>query len=267
MTAENFQAALKFTLVEEGGNSDDPHDHGGRTSRGIIQREWDVFRRKHPDRPADVFKASNDDIHSIYHDQYWQPYGDKLPGGLDLAFFDLCVNGGRQQAVKTLQRALGLGADGMMGIETMDHVETADIGHLVHAYCEQRRRFYRALAQFPRYGKDWIGRTNRCEMAAAKLVVETAPSVDGVATIEAPASPKANPEEISEPMVAPEKGVAVSGGAGGIASVIPQLQEQLQPFADTLKIVQYILIAVAVVGFGFTIYGFWHQKKMKEIAG
>jgi lysozyme family protein len=265
MTAENFPASLKFTLVEEGGNSDDPHDHGGRTSRGIIQREWDVYRRSHPDRPTDVYQASNDDIHTIYHDQYWEPYCDKLPGGVDLAFFDLCVNGGRQQAVKTLQKALGLKADGMLGMATADAVAHAHAGSLVHAYSDQRRKFYRALAQFPRYGKDWIGRTDRCEMAAHKLVVEATTPIAEPATVEAPASPKANPEDIKQPPVAPEKGVAVSGGAGGLAGMIPQVQEQLQPYADTLKIVQYILIVIAVLGLGFTMYGLWHQKKMKEI--
>ncbi|WP_346656139.1 glycosyl hydrolase 108 family protein [Bradyrhizobium sp. dw_78] len=46
-TSENtrFAICLPFTLKQEGGNSDDPHDPGGRTHKGIIQREYDKYRR------------------------------------------------------------------------------------------------------------------------------------------------------------------------------------------------------------------------------
>jgi Glycosyl hydrolase 108 len=35
-----------YTLAEEGGDSNDAHDPGGRTHKGIIQREYDRYRRQ-----------------------------------------------------------------------------------------------------------------------------------------------------------------------------------------------------------------------------
>ena len=46
MAADNFARALRLVLVDEGGLDDDPHDHGGRTAHGIIQREYDGFRAR-----------------------------------------------------------------------------------------------------------------------------------------------------------------------------------------------------------------------------
>src|SRR6267154_1528974 len=109
----NFDRCLAFVLKEEGGNDDDPNDHGGRTSRGITQREWDKFRLTHPDRPEDVWKASDADIRTIYHDEYWKPHCSSLVSGLDLVYFDFAVNAGPRQAIKTLQKVLMVVVDGV----------------------------------------------------------------------------------------------------------------------------------------------------------
>src|SRR5581483_8514914 len=166
----DFPACLAIIRKEEGGNDDDPHDHGGRTSRGITQREWDAYRATRPNLPADVWQAPNADIDAIYHDQYWAPYCDALPAGIDLVFFNTAVNSGRQQAVKELQRALGVEADGMLGMVTRQAVASyADIPGLIRKACALRRAYYRALAQFPRYGRGWLARTDRVEQSALLL--------------------------------------------------------------------------------------------------
>ena len=54
---DRFPACIPLTLAWEGGNDDDPNDPGGRTSRGIIQREWDVWRQTHAGLPSDVWQA------------------------------------------------------------------------------------------------------------------------------------------------------------------------------------------------------------------
>src|SRR5690242_2135384 len=153
---ENFPRCLAFTRQEEGGNSDDPHDHGGRTSRGIIQRVYDAYRHSKKLELADVWKAADAEVDEIYLLQYWNPYCDSLPSGLDLAFFDFCVNAGRTQAVRSLQRAVRVTPDGMFGIRTKSAIDkTADLSKLIHDYSNQRRAFYRSLKQFSRYGKGW----------------------------------------------------------------------------------------------------------------
>lgn len=273
---ENFEEALRVCLIEEGGNDDDPNDHGGRTSRGIIQREWDAYRRTNPGRPEDVWKASQDDIDAIYHQQFWEPYCPDLPAGLDLAFFDFSVNAGRQQAVRDLQRVLGMtSVDGMFGMATRAAIGThPDIPRLLTDYCDRRRVFYRQLRQFPRYGKGWLSRVNHVQAAALKLAnaphhdpepyaYDAKQRIDEVANKpEITISAKANPTDLKEPAVTPGQGVAVSGGSGGLAGMIQQLQEQLQAFS-WMKYAQYALVAVAIVGFTLTLYGFWKRGQVR----
>lgn len=266
MSAENFSACLSLVLKEEGGNDDDPHDHGGRTSRGITQHEYDAYRSLKNLGVGDVWTASQDEINEIYKTQYWNPYCDGLPRGLDLVFFDFCVNAGRQQAVKALQRALGISADGMFGIATKNAVDgNHDIGGLIHTYSENRRKFYQALRQYPRYGRGWVARTNRIEKAAATMAgtVTFAPGT----LVE---SPKADASDISKPAVSPETGAATATSSTvgvGVMDQIQQATNQISQFQDMIHIVKYILIAIALIGFGFTIYGILHRQRTNEAIG
>ena len=61
-----FDSCLPWILKMEGGNDDDPHDHGGRTSRGVIQREYDAYRREKGEATRDVWTASDAEIADIY---------------------------------------------------------------------------------------------------------------------------------------------------------------------------------------------------------
>ena len=115
MVASNFPASLKLVLQSEGGNDDDPADHGGRTSRGIIQREYDAWRQGRSLPTRDVWTATDDEIASIYHDEYWAPFCDDMPTGVDYLYFDMAVNAGPHRAAVMLQRALGLTDDGRIG--------------------------------------------------------------------------------------------------------------------------------------------------------
>src|SRR5262249_3659962 len=174
MVAETFPHALRLVLVAEGGLDDDPHDHGGRTAHGIIQREYDGFRARHGQPAQDVWKITPAEYTEIYHDRYWMPWCDRLPAGMDYAFFDACVNAGPAQAARTLQRALGLRADGNMGDVTLAEVKELseqDPEGVIIAFCDKRRAFYRALAQFPRYGRGWLARVDHVEKAAKAMAL------------------------------------------------------------------------------------------------
>lgn len=259
---ENFHACLKHIRREEGGNSDHPKDPGGRTSRGIIQRVYNAWRQSKGLPTQDVFLATDAEVTSIYYEQYWSPYGDSLPTGLDLVFFDFCVNAGRQQSVKTLQRALGLPADGMFGVRTKTGVEQADIGRLIHAFSEKRRAFYRSLRTFSVFGKGWLARTDRIERAASQMA-QTIPYASGAPTVSA----KANPEDTAQPIVSAEQGATAATSSTVGVGIMDQMQDAVQhiaPLQDTVKIVKYILIAVAVFAFGATLYAIWKRRKVRE---
>lgn len=173
----NFARCYPLIRASEGANDDDPDDPGGRTSRGITQREYDNFRRRNGLPRRDVWTASEAEIRAIYQAQpYWQVWGDRLPGGVDYVFFDMSVLQGRGAAVPILQRALGLtGADvdGRMGPKTMRAALAADPKKLVAAMTAARGEKFRAIARrrptSKKYLRGWIKRANRVCDDALKL--------------------------------------------------------------------------------------------------
>ena len=271
MVAKNFPRALKLVLVDEGGLDDDPHDHGGRTAHGIIQREYDGFRARKSLARQDVWKITPAEYTEIYHDQYWQPWCDRLPAGLDYAYFDACVNAGPGQAAKTLQKALGVRVDGHMGEVTLAKVLADDVAALIARFCDTRRAFYRALAQFPRYGRGWLARVDHVERAAKEMVASAKPVRNGLSDdLKAQASARAKGEDVATPPVSAETAAAATTASGigsGLTEQLAQTTTQLQPFQDTIHVVQYALIGVALVSLTLTLYAFWRRAKVKEATG
>ena len=166
---DNFPPSLALVLKSEGGNDDDPADHGGRTSRGIIQREYDAWRRGKGLPTRDVWTATDDEISTIYHDEYWAPYCDDFPVGLDYLYFDMAVNAGPSRAAKLLQQALGVAVDGRIGPITREAVRNADPEELITKFSEAKRAFYVGLHQ-PKFTKGWLNRTASVEEAAMTMV-------------------------------------------------------------------------------------------------
>jgi Glycosyl hydrolase 108/IPT/TIG domain len=126
---DRFPASVANTLKWEGGNDDDPRDPGGRTSRGIIQREWDVWRQSHPGLPSDVWQAPQEQILAIYRQKYWDALScNQLPAGVDYCVFDYGVNSGIGRAARVLQQVVGTGVDGEIGPLTI----AATAGLMLH---------------------------------------------------------------------------------------------------------------------------------------
>lgn len=170
MTESNFQRCLKFVLIDEGGNDDDPQDHGGRTSRGITQREYTVWLAKQGRPNADVWHAPQTDIETIYHDDYWLPHCPELPVGVDYMVFDLNVNGGSGRGTKELQLALGVPADGRWGPQTETAAEAiTDPREIIEKYTAAKRAWYISLGQ-PRFLRGWLNRTANVHSRALAML-------------------------------------------------------------------------------------------------
>jgi lysozyme family protein len=166
----NWKHCLSLIRKEEGGNDDDPHDRGGRTSRGIIQREYDAYRRFKKQPVKDVWKADDAEIDEIYQISYWQPWCPKMPSGIDLCLFDMNVNAGPIRSTKILQRALGVRDDGHIGAVTLNAIAQANLKILIPSFAIERRKFYRSLRDFRYFGKGWLARTDRIERAAMAML-------------------------------------------------------------------------------------------------
>lgn len=171
MVAANFKKSLSFVLQDEGGNDDDPLDHGGRTSRGITQREYSAWLNEQHRSDGDVWNAPDDDIEAIYYEEYWEPNCDKLPSGLDYLYFDMAVNAGPNRATVILQQSLGVNDDGRIGPVTRQAILATDPFLVVKYYTSKKRQFYLSLHQ-PRFIRGWL---NRCTDVQANAITMIGP--------------------------------------------------------------------------------------------
>lgn len=126
--SNRFDYCLQFVLAAEGGKVDDPADRGGRTNKGVTQITYTGWRlhQRLPDK--DVWEATDDEIRAIYREDYWVPSKCPiLPEPVDLVTFDTAVNMGVGRAIRFLQTALGVAADGQFGPKSIDalHEEIA----------------------------------------------------------------------------------------------------------------------------------------------
>jgi uncharacterized protein (TIGR02594 family) len=176
--SQRFADCVALVLRDEGGNDDDPRDPGGRTSRGIEQREWDVWRQTHLGLPADVWQAPQDQILAIYHESYWNPLNcDALPAGVDYTVFDYGVNSGISRSAKVLQGFVGVDVDGEIGPKTIAAVAQHDAGTLIKQISDERLAFLQGLNAWPTFGRGWTARVQRVRDASLAMV--RSPAVAG----------------------------------------------------------------------------------------
>jgi lysozyme family protein len=263
---ENFAKALKLVLVDEGGLDDDPRDHGGRTAYGITQREYDAYLLRRGFQSRDVWKITPSEYEQIYHDQYWSPWCDKLPAGIDYAYFDCAVNAGPSQAARTLQRALrNVPVDGHMGERTLAAALSRDPEALIAAFCNERRRFYRALKQFPVYGRGWLNRVNHVERAAKELAATGGAQRYGLSDdIRQMATAKALPSDTKRTALDAESGGLAVAGGGTITMTLASLKDEIKEYKDQIAGVGVICLALTVGLAIYTIYAAFKRKKIQE---
>jgi lysozyme family protein len=166
--SDKFESALKIILEYEGGNDNDPHDPGGRTSRGIIQREYNLWCRRYNEPIQSVWLATDDQIEMIYRENYWDPLMcDDMPAGVDLVLFDSGVNSGCSQAIKWLQRSLNVVDDGVLGPHTFTAVtDERDIPGLITEICGRRLNMLEHLSIWKYYHHGWTNRVHDVQSKA-----------------------------------------------------------------------------------------------------
>jgi lysozyme family protein len=165
----NFERALKFVLKSEGGFVNHPHDKGGKTNKGILQRVYDKYRDDKQEDRRCVREITDEEVEDIYYNEYWVPgkcY--KFPWPLYAVHFDGCVNSGVGQAGKWLQRAVGSDADGAIGPKTIiayeAKVDKVGVDAIVQDILKQRNAFYKFLVKKDPTQKSFInGWLNRLD--------------------------------------------------------------------------------------------------------
>lgn len=169
MAAESFDRALALVLDLEGGFVADPRDPGGATRYGITRATLSRARGR-PASVADVKALTRAEAGAIYRKSYWAEVGgDALPPGLDLAIFDFGVNSGPARAIKALQDALGVTADGRLGPATRAALASCDPAATVRRVTADRLGFMRRLSTWTAFGRGWTARVTRVERESLAL--------------------------------------------------------------------------------------------------
>lgn len=168
LQAADFDAALAHVLEMEGGWSDDPYDPGGPTNFGITLKVFAAWRRisvdalTYPEIKQDLRRIDPATVQAIYAARYWQPSGcEELSAPLALMHFDAAVNHGVGTAIRILQESVGAAGDGEIGPETRAALKSSPVKRTLSNYAEVRRKRYRALPHFWRFGRGWLRRVDR----------------------------------------------------------------------------------------------------------
>jgi lysozyme family protein len=132
---------------------------------GIIQREYDHFRKSCGDLVRPVQLCTQAEGYTIYKTWYWDPHCDSLGSGLALSFFDAAVNQGSMEAIRILQVALGVPSDGQWGPFTAAAAGRTPVAAAVTRFAARRRVVYQGIAQQhpsqERFLADWLGRAEK----------------------------------------------------------------------------------------------------------
>lgn len=174
MSTTRFEEGLRFVLKWEGSTfTNDPADHGGATRFGIIQREYDSYRRRRGLPTRSVEFISMQEVREIYQREYWEAVqGDRLLVPLDVITFDTAVLMGVGRAIRFLQQSLNVGVDGIIGSETLGALATADLPATAADFFAIRERHLRAIVERDpsqqRFLKGWLNRLNDLRRAVAE---------------------------------------------------------------------------------------------------
>lgn len=146
-----FDEALPIILRFEGGATitDDPRDPGGLTKYGISQRAFPTL---------DIRNLTEAGAAAIYRREYWdRAKCDSLPSHLRLVVFDMAVNMGVGKAVLTLQKAVGVAQDGILGANTVRAAER--LPDALARVCAERVLAYSGMRGFDVFGRGWLRRS------------------------------------------------------------------------------------------------------------
>ena len=107
----DFESAVSYVLANEGINSNDPADKGGRTRFGITEHEAAAHG-------LDVVTLTLDQAKAIYRKDYWcfDAIADRR---VATKLLDMAINMGVGTAIRLAQTAVGVKVDGVLGPATI----------------------------------------------------------------------------------------------------------------------------------------------------
>jgi len=153
---------LERLFGHEGGLSLDPQDPGnwtgGRPGKGVLKgTKYGISAAAYPER--DIASLTREHAALIYELDYLTPLRvERFHDGVGFQLFDYAVNAGVDGAIKGLQRALGVVADGKIGPVTLAALNALTETDVIMRVAAQRIRAYVRDPKWATYGAGWMNR-------------------------------------------------------------------------------------------------------------
>ena len=150
----NFNIAFDRLIGHEGGYANHPNDPGGETNWGITLRT--ARGAGYTGSMRDLTRVQ---AQEIYRTAYWgRAKADQYDSAIAFQLFDAGVNHGIGQAIRFLQRAVGVADDGVVGPVTLAAVRAMSVTDVLSRFNAERLEFYTKLSTWPSFGKGWARR-------------------------------------------------------------------------------------------------------------
>lgn len=149
-----FDIIFERLMLHEGGYVNHPNDPGGETMWGVTKRVAQAHGYHGSMRKLPKALAKQ-----ITEKSYYKAVkGDQLDRLIAWQLTDAAYNHGNRQAVKFLQRAVGVTVDGLIGPRTLAATAEMDKNDVVLLFNAERIEFYTGLRGWISFGKGWARR-------------------------------------------------------------------------------------------------------------
>lgn len=143
-----FSTIIDRILGHEGGYVNNPRDPGGETN-------WGISKRSYPN--VDIRNLSRDGAVEIYYRDFWPLVGGgAVAAGVAFQVLDAAINHGMGNAVRMLQRAVGVADDGNLGPVSLARVNAMSASDVIMLFLAERAEYYTKLSTFDQFGRGWI---------------------------------------------------------------------------------------------------------------
>ena len=150
----DFNQAFDRLIGHEGSYSNNPQDPGGETMWGVTERVARVNGYTGP-----MSMLSRERAKTIAKVAYWDRIqADKYDGAIGFQVFDAAYNHGIENAVRFLQRAVGVADDGLIGQITLAAIKRMSVTDVLSRFNAERLEFYTKLSTWDTFGRGWSRR-------------------------------------------------------------------------------------------------------------
>ncbi|ENV33938.1 glycoside hydrolase family 108 protein [Acinetobacter gerneri] len=149
-----FDEVFERVIGHEGGYVNNPKDPGGETNWGITKTTAQANGYL-----GAMKSMTKNQAKEIYRKAFWERAKcSQYNSAIGFQLFDAAVNHGIGNAIRMLQRAVGVADDGVVGQMTLGAINQKTLDDVLVLFNAQRLEFYAKLSTFSTFGRGWIRR-------------------------------------------------------------------------------------------------------------